>query len=605
MVTLSLRARDAIGLFPQEVFESVRLSGGHYISFQQISSGFRDGPTQRGIEDGWIEEVKQVPEITGWRVMKFWRYFEGPTQGDYSRAWDYIDHLRSVNNNSVGSRKRWMICILPCVFANTTSNIFPEYYSVLGKHKQTNVGWTADIWNADTMDLLIDLYIAIEDRYGDPNSPNYDPYYEALGTSESAIDFDTTPGDYSSTKLRTELERLAVEFRNNSSRGQVIFGTNYLGSNSTMYSLLRTLRTNKLTSGGPDTWGPQWIANGHRALQGDLCRRGELWSGGGSVTLEDMRDTLANQNQVQGPEIGGYMTDEDSNRGPFTCEELFDTANNVNRSQYMVWERNTTYGGDEQKWSTGQLPFIIANPLTHTASPYGPIPPPDPPPEPADLAYISIGSPGIADNAAVSVVWGTTPQENDLLMIIASLTTASTGRTLSAPGFVVGDSFGASSQQPIYAFLRAANADEGNASVVPNGSVAGNVLQAVGIILRNSLSTANAFGPVHHKTTSAANNSTPIDVTAITVAEAGSMGFVAVTYQSASSSLGAYNPGGTGAWTQIFFSSTALGSDQTLAIYRKDDLPAGTIPAGTITVAGQPTAHLARVMAFTVRPNSG
>ena len=358
----------------------VRLNGGHYIGLQQISSGFRDGPTQRGIEDGWIQEIKDEPTVSGFRVIKFWRYWEGPTQGDYTRGYAYIDHLRAINETGAGAPKRWMVCILPCVFANTTSNIWPEYYLASGAYAATGnsnstavTGYTADVWNAATMSKLIALHIAIEARYGDPSSPHYDPYFEASATSETAIAFPQggTPGSYSSTAERVQYQRVATEFRASTPRGQLVFGTNYLGTNTNMYALLNTIRSCELCAGGPDTWGPQWIASGHRALQGDLCRRGELWTPGGATTLEDMRDTLAFQNQVQGPEIGGYMTDEEANRGPFTCPELFDTANNVNRSQYMVWERNTTYGTSAQKWSTGQLPFIRANPLTHTASPYG------------------------------------------------------------------------------------------------------------------------------------------------------------------------------------------------------------------------------------------
>ena len=34
----------------------------------------------------------------------------------------------------------------------------------------------------------------------------------------------------------------------------------------------------------------------------------------------------------------------------------------MNRCRYMFWLRNTTSGGDAQKWNTGILPFIRAHP---------------------------------------------------------------------------------------------------------------------------------------------------------------------------------------------------------------------------------------------------
>jgi hypothetical protein len=69
----------------------------------------------------------------------------------------------------------------------------------------------------------------------------------------------------------------------------------------------------------------------------------------------DYRNRMISGFSVQTPELNG-------DEGTFTPSELFNHCVYTNKCRYMFWIRNLTYGGPEQQWSTGILPFIRANP---------------------------------------------------------------------------------------------------------------------------------------------------------------------------------------------------------------------------------------------------
>jgi hypothetical protein len=96
--------------------------------------------------------------------------------------------------------------------------------------------------------------------------------------------------------------------------------------------------------GGPDVFPPP-----HGPTMGERIYRGEV----GGI---DYRGRMLAGFSIQTPELGGR-------EGTFTPQQLFDHCVGTNRCKYMFWVRNTTHGGPEQKWDTGILPFIRANPL--------------------------------------------------------------------------------------------------------------------------------------------------------------------------------------------------------------------------------------------------
>jgi hypothetical protein len=342
---------------------------GWWIGMHQVSSGFRYGPTQQAVESARIAELREIPEIVGVKFIKYWRYWEGPTQGDYGRMRQMMDYYLEQCAGGSARPIYLVMDLLPAVFAVTTSNIWPEYYLNSGDYEPTNNGYTADIWNAGTMDKLIALYDAVASEYGN------EAYLEGLSTTETSISFGGagTPASYSNAKLLTEFKRYCTEFRNSSDKLAFFCSANYLGTNAQAYELMTHCRDKKVVVGGPDTWGPQWVAalggNGHRALQFDQLYRGESYNGTSFGT--ELVEELMWKAESQSPEIGGYMNNESAGRGPFTMPEQFAVADGLNHCRYFFIEYNTTYGTSAQKWSTGQLPFLQANPLTHTSNLYG------------------------------------------------------------------------------------------------------------------------------------------------------------------------------------------------------------------------------------------
>lgn len=343
----------------------VRFNPGHWVGMHQVSSGFRYGSSQLLVEDPRIAELRQIPQVVGVKFMKYWRYWEGPTQGDYTRAFTMIDHyLDELTKNPTTSSqpKRLIMDLLPTVFSSTLSNIFPEYYFDSGLYEETTDGYVADVWNAATMDKIIALMRAVTDRYAS------NPYFEGIASQETALLFNTTPSSYSTTKWYTQFKRMIVEYRANAPTCAFFPALNYLGTNAQMTDLIQTCITQKAVPGGPDTFGRVWVENGHRRLQADSMYRNESYNGSSSGT--DFRGQVSWKNEIQNPEIGGNFNDEQDGYGPFSAVELIDTINNINQAHYAIWEYNTTYGGAAQKWSTGMLPLIQSTPISHTTNPY-------------------------------------------------------------------------------------------------------------------------------------------------------------------------------------------------------------------------------------------
>lgn len=569
---------------------SVRFNPGHWIGLQQNSAGTgtRDSAELRAVDVTRINAIRAESSIVGVNIKKFWHYFEGPTEGDYSRAFDMIDAYLAMCTDGALPKKRLLVTVWPVVFAVTTTDIFPEYYT---DYVATNYGYISRLWEATTMSKIIALYKAITDRYAS------NPYFEGIETTETAIDFPSDPSGFSNANVLTQFKRCVSEYRTNAPTCAFICAINYLGTNSQTVELIEHCRHWHAVMGGPDTWGIDWINDGTRSLQADGLYRGEGYNGQGPYT--DYRGTVIWKNEIQNPEIGGYMTDGTGEHAPFTCADLYNTAYNINEAGYMIWEYNYGYGGDDQKWSSGQLPFIRANPNMRTNDPYnGVAGDVEPPGTGQTINHVSTGTVVEADNASVSPGFGSTAQADDIAIVIATLTTGTTGRTLACADYTTLASYGGSSQQPVYIFATVAAASEANPTVTVVGGASGDVVQAVGLLLRGARTDTGTLLHVSgSKATTSASSSKAIDTPALTITEDGCFILEVVNYQLNSTALS--TPSG---FTQSVFSSTTTGSNQTLAVNKQLQTTATNIAASTITISGQATGVTARVLSVAIRP---
>ncbi len=291
----------------------------------------------------WIDAMGKESTLQGSLVGFVWSDLE-TSKGvyDLSSIDLYLNRLKSQPQP-----KRLIVRIYERAFGvNTSTTSTPDYLrsdpAYNGGEALMANGRVARIWDAAVMDRLIALYKAIGDRY------DSDPYFEGISTEETSIGFSAQyppPSGYSAGALLTQFERLGAASRAAFPHSQVFMTTNYLGSDAQMEELVKFSVANRLTVGGPDTWGRAFVDANKRVLQSDAIVKGIR----GSST--DYRGVAAIKAEVEDTEIGGYI-------GTFTPADLYDVAYNTLHANYILWDRNTYTGGAAQKWDTGILPFI-------------------------------------------------------------------------------------------------------------------------------------------------------------------------------------------------------------------------------------------------------
>lgn len=326
---------------------SLKWHPGHYM---RLTARHRD-PAK---ELPQIEALSDEPAVAGVQVTWLWRNIE-KSKGvyDFSSVDTYLNKVKSLR-----TPKKIVIRITERGFSSSTTTSVPEYLKTdpiyNGGEVPMGNGVVARIWEAPVMDRLIALYKALGDRY------DADPYVEGTSTSETAITFSSTypaPASYTQTALLTQFKRLTTAIRQYWPHSQNFLSTNYLGTDAQMEDLIKHAQKTFTAVGGPDVWTRAWVESGKRALQSDLVVRGERGSG------TDYRGVIALKAEVQTPELGGYIAE-------FTAEELYDTAYNINRANYIFWDRNDFIGGPLSRWDTGILPLIRkVNGKTVTACP--------------------------------------------------------------------------------------------------------------------------------------------------------------------------------------------------------------------------------------------
>lgn len=356
-----------------------------------------------------------------------------------------------------------------------------------------------------------------------------------------------------------------------------------------MQEVIEAMVPYQICGGGPDT-----LPRSSRVIWGN-----DVYQGRTGSPIVDYRGLIPWISQVDLTEVGGYL-------GNFTPSQIWgdpDYGHDALRPTHWFWYYNQPGAAPDSTAATqfsAMLEWMEDHPLTtaNTTNPYGGTsggPSPDPGGS-GPISIVAAGTVSDADNASVSPAYGATPQAGDIGIVYGALRTATSGRTLSCSGYSTLDSFGASSQQPMYVFAKGLAAGEGAPTVTPSGGVAGNVLQAVTLLLRNTAPAATILHNQGHKTTTGANSSTPIQTAELAVTEDDCLIVALVSYQLDCTSLGNFNPLGDGNWTLQRFASTTTGSNQAIAVYTRLQTTATNIPASTIAITGQSTGVVARTI---------
>lgn len=573
-----------------ETLSPIGFTPGHYLAFDTGSGG---GTAQD--KQDLMQDYTNETNLVGFYLRERWKNLEGNTRGDFTVGFALIDSYLAA----LPAGKKLILGVRDQLFGSSVPEdghgLLPTYLDGIANGPALWPGGTAwsgslivqaQIYEEAGMDCYIDLFSAYIERYQD------DVRFELIATGETAMG--VVGQGYSAAKLLTQYQRFASEIRAVATKKAVLISTNYLGTDAQMQSLLDVCVDEQIATGGPDT-----TPRDARRFQD-----ADIYLGLTGNPIRDYRGLLPRIAKVDQPEVGGYI-------GNFTPAQLWSDVSYGHdnmRPTHWLWYHNlpgrapdstaATQWGDGT--SQGILWWIRGHQLTteNTTNPYGGTsggPSPDPG-GPGPISIVAVGTVSEADNASVSPAYGVTPQANDVGIVYGALRTAASGRTLACSGYSTLDSFGASSQQPMYVFAKTLAASEGAPTVTPSGGVAGNVLQALTLLLRNTASAATILHNQSHKTTTGANSSTPIQTAELTVTEDDCLIVALVSYQLDCSALGNFNPLGDGNWTQQRFASTTTGSNQAIAVYTRLQTTATNIPASTISISGQATGVVARTI---------
>lgn len=580
-----------------ETTSPFKFTPGHYLMFDMGSGGGTDADRQALMADYAAET-----NLVGFFAKIRWKNIN-TADGviNYALIDGYLDALPPGKKFILGIREQ----LFGGGVQTDAHGMFPAYMDTVGSGPyfytggtEWSGGLTVQLNDDETaaMDLKIWLYSELIDHYDD------DDRLEMIVTGETAVG--ALGVGYSVSDHTTELIRFvraigALPGR----RTPVKVTTNYLGTPASsggtlMQSLINVCVEEQIVIGGPDT-----MPRAERQFDDN-----EIYLGLAGNPTADYRGLVPRVASVDQTEVGGYL-------GNFNPSQLWSDAyyghDNLRPTHWLWYHNLPGRAGDSTaatQWgdgvSQGILWWIRNHPLNvlNVTNPYGAggEPSPDPGGQ-GPIQLVAVGTVAEANNASISPSYGAPPQANDVGLVFGFLRTGGSGRTLSC-SYTTVDSFGASSQQPMYVFAKLLSAAEGSPTVVPVGTTSGNVVQGCTLLLRNTESSmASLLHNAQHKTTTGANSSTPIQTPAIQVTQDDCLIVLAVSFQLDCTALGNYNPNGDGNWTQQAFQTTTTGDNQAIALYTRLQTTAANIAASTIAITGQSTGVTARTIAIAVK----
>jgi hypothetical protein len=572
-----------------------KFSPGHYILLPSTTGSW-------AIEDDMVVMAlyENDPRIKGYVKRIRWRHLETNTQGDYSNG----DALLATYLGALGSGQRLVLSVLTQLYGGVpvadAHSLLPTYLDNIDGGPYFYDGTGADWGGAQNiqahlntpggMEAHINLFEHLAGLLDD------DDRFEMISKGETAVSTPSALGwsysDYKNELITNFIPRARTAW----TRTPIRIGVNYMQTQAHMQEVIEAMVPYQICGGGPDT-----LPRSARVIWGN-----DIYQGRTGSPTKDYRGLIPWISQVDLTEVGGYL-------GNFTPAQIWgdpDYGHDALRPTHWFWYYNQPGAAPDSTAATqfnSMLAWMESHPLTteNTTNPYGSgVAPPDPDPGgPGPIEYIATGSVVEANYAPVTVAYGATPQAGDLGLIFAFIQTGSAGKTLACNnGFTLLDSFGASSQQPMYVFGKILSAAETGAIITPSGGASGNVVQAFTVLLRNTAGPISSV--VHsfaHKSTTGASQTNAILTPALTMTQDDCIAFLAVSFQLDSTGMGTFNPGGAGAWTQRKHQSTTTGNNQSIALYSSLQTTAANIAASTLAVTGQATGVTARTIAISIK----
>lgn len=349
----------------------VKWHPGHYMMVGRGNHDWQASGSQRDVRWGYYDSIGNSTAIKGVVLHPKWAQLEGNTRGDYTLGINYIraelNKLKSLpvpkrlilRINDVGYMGSGGLCPSP--------DYFPSYIAAAGGLVQTMTesknGYNVCLlkkWDATISGYFIDMMKALAAEFDN------DPYLEAvIWERESAYQWETPPSGYSDSANFTQRMRVASEMAAAWKNTMVLGGANYvMGGKEYTRDYIAGLAARK---------------NGN--FNADTCRAGDngcnkndspagIWSDSiirGTMFGTDYRGRIPIFQGVESSELGWNTVGPS---GGYTPAQVFEWADREMKASHILWDRNEEIGTSLQRWSTGILPFITANPkVTNTACP--------------------------------------------------------------------------------------------------------------------------------------------------------------------------------------------------------------------------------------------
>lgn len=297
--------------------------------------------------------ISSNKNVVGVVVTYRWSWLEGSTRGDYAAG---IALLRAEINKlkSLAVPKRFFLRLYDVGYGSAypAADKFPTYLQSAGCLVETSATGGRTVWrrwNSTCMGYYIDMLKAVAKEFDN------EPFFEGLYVfGETAANIaDVTPSDYSQAANDAQFRRLALAAKNMFPKSNVVMPINWHSSTSATTSLMAYNKSIGVGQGNPDSC-PTCEMWGDRALQGLI----------GGV---DYRGKIPVIYSIEGSELGYNSV---GRSGGYTAQEIYDFLNTKIRASHILWYRNMSTGTSEQRWDTGILPLINANPKpTYTTCP--------------------------------------------------------------------------------------------------------------------------------------------------------------------------------------------------------------------------------------------
>jgi hypothetical protein len=286
-----------------------------------------DTPARRQME---FDELAREPAIKGAQVRYRWADLE-PRKGEYDFRLIEADLARLQMHG-----KRLVIQIMDRGFnIDRPDRFVPEYLlkepEYRGGAAKTKTGYGVRAWDASVMDREIALFEALGHRF------DREPFVEAIGGEETAPSLGKQrPPDFNAAQLAQQLERWIGAGRAAWPHTVLLLYSIWLPSK--LNDVWAACARSRGALGGPDLLPPP-----DKGTDGDRIVKGV---GGGT----EYRGRVPIAYAVQPSSLGIKRS--------YSPAELFTYAYDELHANYLFWIRNTAYGGPDQRWSTGILPFL-------------------------------------------------------------------------------------------------------------------------------------------------------------------------------------------------------------------------------------------------------